>query len=245
MREQPMPAVALQDAAATRSRQILDAGRELLLERGWDGFSMEEIAERVGCSRPLVYKHFSCKEEVLLALAIESKHRRVLLYERALMFRGRPRERMLALGEVERLLLPSDLPIELLVASTRMRAKTSSARQEELKLLDIRAISMGGSVVREAVAADDLALPRTLSAEDVLFFLWGSRWGTANLRSSDTPLAQAGIANSPFVVELSLALLLDGYGWRPLSKDWDYKATRGRVLEECFPPELVARILAE
>jgi len=56
------------------------------------------------------------KKEVILALAIESKRRRGKLFLRALDFEGNSRERMAATGEVERFLLPRDLPVELFVA---------------------------------------------------------------------------------------------------------------------------------
>ena len=245
MRASPIEQVRSFDAPLSRTDQILRIAREAFLELGWDGFGIELIAERMGCSRPLVYKHFPCKEEILLALAIQSKTRRVKLCERAVLFRGRPREKMLAIDEVEGLLGPRDLPIELFVASTSLRAKTSRERQDDLKVLDVRAVSFGTSVIREAIAAGDLQLPRRLCPEDLLFVLWASRWGAANLRGSDTPLAQAGVANPALAVTLSLALLLDGYGWQPLSRDWDYRETRRRVHAEAFPSDILARVLGD
>jgi para-nitrobenzyl esterase len=44
------------------------------------------------------------------------------------MFPGHAREKMLAVGEVETFLSPRDLPVELFVASTCLRAKTSRRR---------------------------------------------------------------------------------------------------------------------
>jgi AcrR family transcriptional regulator len=238
-------AEATYQSAEKRAGQILLAAREIFLADGWDRFSVERIAEFMECSRPLVYKHFSCKEEILLALAIESKHRRVRLYQRAVMFRGRSREKMLAIGEVETFLFRRDLPVELLVVSTCLRAKTSRQRQDELKVLDVRAISMGAGVIREAMTAGDLELPTTMCPEDLLFFMWASRWGASNIMRSDTPIALAGIAEPTLAVERSLGLMLDGYGWRPLSSDWDYKATRQRVHEEAFPRAVVDEILSQ
>lgn len=226
-----------------RIHQILRGAREVFLAEGWDYFCIERIAEFVECSRPLVYKHFSCKEEILLALAIESKRRRVRLYERAVMFQGRTREKMLAIGEAETHLIRRDLPIELLVASTNLRAKTSRQRQDDLKMLDVRAISMGAGIIRDATSSGDLQLPKSLRPEDLLFMMWSSRWGAMNILRSDTPLSQAGVAEPGLAVELSLALMLDGYQWRPLTSEWDYKRTRSRVQQEAFPPEAVAAIL--
>ena len=228
-----------------RATQFLRAAREIFLTEGWDHFSVESIADFAECSRPLVYRHFSCKEEILLALAIESKRRRVRLCERALAFLGRPRERMLAIGEVEGLLLPRDLPIELFVASTNLRAKTSRQRQEELKVMDVRSVSMSASVIREAVNVRDLTLPDGIGAEDLLFFMWASRWGAANIMRSDTPLRHAGVTQAAKSVELSLSLMMDGFGWRPLSAEWDYKDTRKRVHRDAFSAEVVGKILNE
>jgi AcrR family transcriptional regulator len=241
----PLEQISTFEAPATRTQQILGIAREAFLELGWDGFGIELIAERMGCSRPLVYKHFPCKEEILLALAIQSKARRVRLCERAVLFRGRPREKMLAIGEVEGLLAPRDLPVELFVASTSLRAKTSRERQDDLKVLDVRAVSFGTSVIREAIAAGDLRLPSPLCPEDLLFVLWSGRWGASNLMRSDTPLEQSGVASPRLAVELSQAVLLDGFGWRPLGTEWPYRETRRRVHSEVFPAEVVARVLGD
>ena len=239
-----MTAVVYQ-SAEKRIAQILQAAREIFLANGWDHFSVERIAEVTECSRPLVYKFFSCKEEILLALAIESKRRRIRFYQRATAYRGRPREKMLALGEVETFLFRRDLPVELLVASTCLRAKTSRKRQRELKHLDARAISLGADIIREAVALGDLELPDRMSPEELLFAMWAIRWGASTIMKSDTPMAAAGIRQPGLAIERSLGVMLDGYCWRPLSGEWDYKATRLRVYEEAFPDDVIDEILSQ
>ncbi len=237
-----MPAVGYQ-RAEDRASQILRGAREIFLSEGWDGFSIERIAEFVECSRPLVYKHFPSKEEILLALAIESKQRRVRRAERATTFQGRTREKMLAHGEVEDLLLPRDLPVELFVASTCLRVKTSKKRQDQLKKMDVRAVAVGAGVIREAIAAGDVTLPEGMRPEELLFGMWSIRWGAANLIRSDMPLAQASIHHPAMAIYSALGAMLDGYGWRPLSSELDYKATRKRVHAEIFPPSVVNEIL--
>jgi AcrR family transcriptional regulator len=53
----------------TRVR-LLDAARKLLIERGFHGVGLEDIAEAAGVSRQAVYKsHFASKAELLMALA--------------------------------------------------------------------------------------------------------------------------------------------------------------------------------
>lgn len=226
-----------------RAAQILHAARDVFLEHGWDHFSIERIAEYAECSRPLVYKHFSSKEEILLALAIESKERRVRLFERALDFKGRTREKMLAIGEVEDILFERDLPIEMFVASTALRAKTSLQRQEQLKVMDVRAVSMGASIIREATADGDLTLPAPMRPEEMLFSLWAIRWGAANIIRSDTPIDHAGIQHPEASVLYALGAMLDGFGWRPLSTEFDYRKTRERVYKELFAKPVLDDIL--
>ena len=51
---------------------VLDMARELLLKSGYHGLTMARVAEAVGCSKATVYQHFSCKEEIIIALAGQS-----------------------------------------------------------------------------------------------------------------------------------------------------------------------------
>lgn len=45
-----------------RREQLVDIGRSLFAERGFDGTSIEEIAARADVSKPVVYEHFGGKE---------------------------------------------------------------------------------------------------------------------------------------------------------------------------------------
>ena len=47
-----------------RRRQLLEIGRELFAERGFDATSVEEVAARAGVSKPVVYEHFGGKEGI-------------------------------------------------------------------------------------------------------------------------------------------------------------------------------------
>jgi AcrR family transcriptional regulator len=47
---------------AERRKQLLDVGRALFAERGYEAASIEEVAARAGVSKPIVYEHFGGKE---------------------------------------------------------------------------------------------------------------------------------------------------------------------------------------
>jgi AcrR family transcriptional regulator len=48
--------------------QILEAAKNLLIEQGYHGLSMRQIAEAVGVSKAALYYHFKDKEELLIAI---------------------------------------------------------------------------------------------------------------------------------------------------------------------------------
>jgi AcrR family transcriptional regulator len=45
-----------------RRHQLIDIARSLFAERGYEGTSIEEVAQRAGVSKPVVYEHFGGKE---------------------------------------------------------------------------------------------------------------------------------------------------------------------------------------
>ena len=50
-----------------REQQMLEAASRLFTERGFDGVSMEEIAEAVGITKPMLYAYFESKEGLFVA----------------------------------------------------------------------------------------------------------------------------------------------------------------------------------
>ena len=60
-----------------RREQLLDVGRSLFAERGFDATSVEEIAAKAGVSKPVVYEHFGGKEG-LYAVVVDREMERLL-----------------------------------------------------------------------------------------------------------------------------------------------------------------------
>src|ERR1700752_3676853 len=61
-----------------RSAKILRAALLLFYERGFDGVGVDLIGERAGISGPAIYRYFSGKDEILLALLDEAIDRVLL-----------------------------------------------------------------------------------------------------------------------------------------------------------------------
>ncbi|HEY6798429.1 MAG TPA: TetR/AcrR family transcriptional regulator [Kineosporiaceae bacterium] len=53
---------------SARRKQLLGAAREVFVAHGYHAAAMDEIAERAGVSKPVLYQHFPSKRELYLAL---------------------------------------------------------------------------------------------------------------------------------------------------------------------------------
>jgi AcrR family transcriptional regulator len=71
------PTARVRMSAKERREQLLDIGRGLFAAKGFDGTSVEEIADRAGVSKPVVYEHFGGKEG-LYAVVVDREVRRLL-----------------------------------------------------------------------------------------------------------------------------------------------------------------------
>jgi AcrR family transcriptional regulator len=75
-----------------RREQLVEVGRSLFADRGFDATSVEEIAAKAGVSKPVVYGHFGGKEG-LYAVVVDREMRRLLaMVTSALTGGGHPRE---------------------------------------------------------------------------------------------------------------------------------------------------------
>lgn len=116
-----------------RRKQLLGAAREVFVAQGYHAAAMDEIAERAGVSKPVLYQHFPGKLELYLALLDESVAELVGAVSAALASTTDNRERVPATfraffdyvsgaGEAFRLVFESDLSNEPAVRARLERA---------------------------------------------------------------------------------------------------------------------------
>jgi AcrR family transcriptional regulator len=74
-----------------RRQQLLDIGRSLFAERGFEATSIEEIAARAGVSKPVVYEHFGGKEG-LYAVVVDREMEHLLERVTGALTAGHPLE---------------------------------------------------------------------------------------------------------------------------------------------------------
>ena len=106
-----------------RRRQLLSAAQEVFVAQGYHSAAMDEIAERAGVSKPVLYQHFPGKLDLYLALLDEGIDELVAKVRDALASTSDNRQRVGATfgaffdyvagtGEAFRLVFESDLSNE-------------------------------------------------------------------------------------------------------------------------------------
>src|SRR5260370_1060993 len=155
-----------------RRRQLLDAALAVFVSQGYRAAAMDEIAERAGVSKPVLYQHFPGKLELYLALLDESVDTLVDTVRDALRSNPDPKQRVAATfgayfeyvggqGQAYRLIFESDLSNEPAVRDRldlvqRQCAEMVSPTGREDGAHSVFALSMskGGKVL---VPADKIA----------------------------------------------------------------------------------------
>jgi AcrR family transcriptional regulator len=79
--------------ASARRAQLIEVGRVVFAERGYEATSVEEIAERAKVSKPIVYEHFGGKEG-LYAVIVDREMERVVALITEAISTGSARERL-------------------------------------------------------------------------------------------------------------------------------------------------------
>lgn len=220
-----------------REAKILSLARSMLRESGYLGLSMDRIAAEMEYSKGTIYQHFPNKEEIILALANEALEKRLEMFGRAATWQGRARERMAAIGaaaaEFVRL-HPLYFAVDQLVRSTSIWEKTSDQRRQIMQSCESNCMQVIGGVVRDAIAQGDLELPPETTAETIVFGLWSMNFGAYSIITSSDSLGQVGLHDPELELWRNQNLLLDGYGWRPLSGDIDYLEIFERAKRDLF-----------
>ena len=221
-----------------REAQILEVAREHLLGGGgYLGLSMDRIAAEMEYSKGTIYQHFRNKEEILIALANEALQLRTSMFDQASQFPGTSRQRIAAIGAAAEAFVetaPHYFMVEQIVRASSIWEKTSSERQEVMQHCERRCMAIVGGIARDAVAQGDLVLPESGSPEEVVFGLWSINLGAQTISSSSDSLSEIGIHDPVKALRTGQNQMLDGYGWRALSSDYDYSSHMDRVKQELF-----------
>ena len=140
-----VPARGVRMPRSERRAQLLRAAREVFAGKGYHAAAMDDIAERAGVSKPVLYQHFPGKRELYLALLDESGEQMLARIHEALRSTDDNKHRVTAtvaayfdfVGDpatAHRLLFESDLVSEPEVRE-RLDRFTALSAQEVAKII--------------------------------------------------------------------------------------------------------------
>ena len=220
-----------------RENRILEVARPIVVEEGYHGLNMDRIAEKLESSKGTIYNHFSCKEEIIIALAIQNASTRTEMFRKAAQFKGCSRYRMMAIGEAaERFVrqYPDYFLFEQILQLASVREKTSEKRRSVIQGCEMQCMSVVAGLVRDAIAAEDLVLPKGFTPEKLVFGLWSLTTGAFAIIFTSDSLQQMGLVEPFETVRDHTKAILDGHGWSPLSNEFDSKKILKKIRKEVF-----------
>jgi AcrR family transcriptional regulator len=178
-----------------RRRQLLGAAQEVFVAQGYHAAAMDEIAERAGVSKPVLYQHFPGKLELYLALLDESVDELVGIVREALSSTTDNKQRVPATfqaffdfvsssGEAFRLVFESDLSNEPAVRERLDRTMRDCAemisqfiredaglRDDEARLLGMALVGMAQVSSRYWLSTDK-AIPKDAAEQLLARLAW-------------------------------------------------------------------------
>jgi AcrR family transcriptional regulator len=223
-----------------REIRILDVARPMLVEGGYLGLSMDAIAAELENSKGTIYNHFPCKEEIIIALAIQTMDQRTELFLRAASLPIESRYRLSGVGVASELfvrLYPDHFGVEQLIRSASIWDKTSEMRRLEMHRTESRCLDIVAGIVRDAIAEGDLTLSDEQAPEALVFGLWSQTFGAYSIIATSDGLEDHGVLDPYRAVRQNISMFLDGYQWAPLSTEYDYLDLFERQMAEIFPDE--------
>lgn len=222
-----------------RDRHILGVARELVLANGYFGVTMDQIARESGCPKGTLYHRFSCKEDVLVAMAVASSDRRSAMMGRAVRYEGRTRERLLGIGEAAALfgrLYPQDLQI-LRTATGPIREKASVAKLMALVESERAVIRILSDLLDDAIAVGDLKPDDEGTLHEMVLGNFGLMEGGFTLIQDGVASQALGVGDPYYKLWRYFNHAMDSYGWRPFFDEWDYEESLCRIRRDVFPDE--------
>lgn len=216
-----------------REEFILDTAETMLSEHGYLGLNLDRLAEAVEYSKGTLYQHFETKEDIVLAIAARCARERVRLFEMAATFRGRSRERVLAVGVADDVLSEqggASFQIMQMAKTPSLWERASEQRRLGMSGLENHCSQVIAGITRDAVSAGDL-VASAQDCADIAFGLMTLALGTRLVATAPGWAKESGVLEPRRALRANQHRLLDGAGWKPLLAEWNYVESEKRIRE--------------
>ena len=239
--QQPTPTAARREREfAQREQHFVDVALDLVAEQGFMNMSMAQLARASEYATGTLYKHFDCKEDLLLAMTARGSAVRADMMGRVAAWDAPSRDRMMAIGYSDLLLVthhPVHFRLEQLATTEDIWMRASECRRQALLAAGGPCAAHVQSIVDDAVDAGDLALSAH-NRQNVSMGLWTMSMGTHTLVHAGGLLDYHDIGAPYGLLARNYTLFLNALGWQPLIDPLDEAwriDLRRRLHAEVFP----------
>jgi AcrR family transcriptional regulator len=221
-----------------RTAEILSVAKPVLVREGFHALSMDRVAADMEYAKGTIYNHFPHKEEIVLALAVQSMELRRKLFEFSASFAKKSRRRMMAIGvacEFYTHHCHDDFVIEQWVRNSSVWEKSSHQRQNLIRQCEAQCIAIVSRIVQDGVDEGSLAVPPGMTNEEFVFGFWAITFGSQILTASSPSLSALGIHDPTRALRIHCATLLNGFGWRPVNSLTKYLSQSEKLAQALMP----------
>ena len=211
-----------------REKLFLDTARNIIRSEGISALTMDKIAEQTEYAKGTVYKHFTCKEDILCGLCLDSLGLMYDMFQQALTWEGNSREKIICIGVGYQLYtqhFPEEFDLLIAARTNNIREKASPERLERMDQVDTLVMNAIRAVIELGIKDGDLTLRAGIKVDDLCLGLWAMSFGLLVLDSARDLISGLELTETNTLLLHQMACLLDGYHWKPLSTEYDYQNT--------------------
>jgi len=220
-----------------RELELIDIARDVIESEGLNALTMDQVTALCDYSKGTVYNHFSCKEDLLVAVSNEGLKDLQSLFSKLDGFQGNAREQMIGLQLAYLYfskLYPSQFLCVLSVKNPAILNRTSDNRKQQQLELEISLESRGLAIIKGALEQQELSLGLHQEAKQISFANWSQTFGAlvlVNAAESLVGLQGIDIGKEFFI---NAFVLNDGFKWQPMIHEFDYFSSIERLKQVVF-----------
>jgi AcrR family transcriptional regulator len=193
-----------------RHQLILNVARDLIIEQGYHGLTMERIAAEIEYSKGTIYQHFPNKESVLAGLTLRYLGLKNVIYSLACETPMTTEEKLIGMMEATFLLIEK-LPKEFTVSQQHFNEPFRDKCKEEIhQQLDVVETSLINALSENLRYA-----PRKhgMEVEELSFGLWALFKGCCELYFSECVKEHLSLRGFSELMRLQVQVYMQGLGW--------------------------------
>ena len=223
-----------------RELELIEIAREIIESEGLAALTMDKVTANCAYSKGTVYNHFSCKEDLLVAVSNEGLKDLQAIFAKLEGYKGNGREQMIGLQLAYLYfskLYPSQFLCVLSVKNPAILNRTSEERKKEQLSLEIALESIALKIVEQAQKDGELSLKPEQNSKQVTFANWSQSFGAlvlVNAAESLVGLQGIDVGKEFFINAFTLN---DGFNWAPLSNEYDYFKAIETLKSDVFQKE--------